>query len=125
MIDELLESAEKLDRPVPVGAYAGPPTPDVKATAEEVLRSIQGVMGKRQMKGYEAPKLRVSPRGTLQMIWEKPWARFSVAVRTFDQGGSVGVEQFAPGHDSIPDPELMGSQPLGHVVESLAGFLSR
>jgi hypothetical protein len=125
VIDELLENAEKIEKAVPFGAYEGPPPPEVKAMAEEVLRSIQGMMGKRQLAGYEEPKLRVSPRGTVQMIWDKPWAKFSVACRAFDNGGSVGSEQFAPGNDMVPDPELMGSQPLGHVVEQLAGFLSR
>ncbi len=119
-----LTNAEKIERPVPVGMYQGPPTKAMESTAEEVLRSIQGQMSKQLLQGYEQPKLRVTSRGTIQMVWEKPWGGAAVSVAEWNYGGSVGFERFSKG-DLPPDPELASSYPLGHVISEAVAFLSR
>jgi hypothetical protein len=124
MVDTLLENAEVIDRPVPQGMYRGPVPQQVKDIAGEVLRSVQGQMEKQQRHGYEPPTARVSARGTVQLLWKKPWGQLAIAVRGFDQGGSVGLERFSTG-DTPPDPELMTSYPLGHVVAEVVGWMSR
>jgi hypothetical protein len=126
MIEEMLAGAEQIEKEVPYGAYTGPPPAEVKATAEEVVRSIQGA-GPRLQPGrfvYQEPKVRVSPRGTIQFVFEKPYGNFSIAVREWDQGGSIGVDRFPKG-DLPPDPEIMGSQPIGHVVAEVVAWMAR
>jgi hypothetical protein len=124
MIEELLAGAEPIRKEVPRGAYEGEPPPEVKATVQELLSSISGTMNRRQLAGYEAPKARVSPRGTVQLVWERPYGGLALAVREWDQGGSVGIEWFPKG-DVPPDPELSTSQPMGHVISEVVAWMSR
>lgn len=123
MID--LEQAERIEQQIPTGAFAArEPARETKALAEEVLSSIQGVMNRRQMPSPPAPKVRVNGRGAVQLVWEKPWGGMTVAARAWDTGGSIGFDRFPKG-DTVPDPELLSSQPLGHVVEEAVAWLAR